>query len=98
MEPQKRRLYFASTPRPCGEMTSGIAGWRLLSYHEGSTRYAGRTTPLCAWYENLSVFTPACAPGAIRSATTTAVRTRGIRTLAQPGTDAPGVRSSRARR
>ena len=36
--PQKRRLYAPSTPRPCGEITSGIGGWVRSSYQLGSTR------------------------------------------------------------
>src|SRR2546430_4554396 len=59
--PKKRRLNEPLTPRPCGEMTSGIGGWRRGPYHAGRTRYALRTLPVLARYENVSTRTVAAA-------------------------------------
>src|SRR5262245_10391042 len=64
IEPQNRRLYLPLTPRPCGEITNGSAGWRAGPYHDGSTRYAVAGAPTDERYVNVSVRTPACAADA----------------------------------
>src|SRR5262245_32233966 len=59
-----KNLAFASPlpPRPCGEMTTGSAGFRPGPYQAGSTTYAGRVTPLWATYEMRQTRTASCAP------------------------------------
>jgi len=46
--PQRRMFSCALTPRPCGEITSGIAGWSVGPYHAGRSTYARRGSPSCA--------------------------------------------------
>src|SRR2546422_11326843 len=49
--PHRRMFAHAPTPRPCGEMTSGIGGCFNGPYQAGRIRYARREKPSWARYE-----------------------------------------------
>src|SRR5581483_511735 len=73
-------------------MTNGTLGWRAGPYHDGSTRYAVRSTPAVDRYENVSVRTVAAfAACAATSAPARAARNRAM------GASFPGARALKTR-
>src|SRR5438034_5613530 len=99
--PQSSMFWTAPTPRPCGEITSGIGGWRRGPYQRGSTRKASRSAPLWARYAKPMIFTSAAGAWSgtvIAAATGTATRVAAATTRTALRRLAKGVVGSRVAR